>query len=268
MKQLTEHPLFFLFTGLILALGFLFFTLFISSKPVEPLEEAYQAYASGEQAKTVSDRKKDFNKALALYSQVETRHQNDGRLYYNIGNTYFQLEEYPLAIYNYYRAQALLPNDEKISQNLQIALEKTGIKEDIKEDIFSRIFYPHFHLSLSDRLRAFFLSGVALLAFISAYVWYKKGWLWNVIIVSGLVCLFFLCSTLYTRFIAPLEGVMVQSALLYRDAGTEYAKVSDEPVLGGSKVQVIDVLKEGTWVKVMTREGTLGYVPQKTIKLL
>jgi len=268
MKQFTAHPLFFFLTGVIIALGFLFFTLFKTSNTNEPLQEAYQAYSAGELAKTVSDRKKDFNKALTLYSQVEFRHQNDGRLYYNIGNTYFQLEEYPLAIYNYYRAQALCPNDDKINQNLQIALDKAGIKEDSKEDIFNQIFYPHYHLALSDRLRAFFISGLALLAFISAYIWYQQKWLWNVIILSGLVCLFFFCSTLYTRFISPLEGVMVQSALLYRDAGTEYAKVKDEPILGGSKVQVIDFLKQGTWVKVMTNDGTLGYVPQKSIKLL
>lgn len=262
-----KSALFFFLIGLSIAMlaWFFFWHIGVTS---EPLEEAYRAYSAGEQAKTVAERKKEFNKALALYTEVENKNSNDGRLYYNIGNTYFQLEEYPLAIYNYYRADALRPGDDKIQQNLHFALEKAGVKPEKEETIFSQIFYPHFYLSLADRLRAFFFSGIALLAFISAYIWFKQKWVWNLIILSGLVYLFFLSSTLYSRFISPVEGVMIQSALLYRDAGTEYAKVKNEPLLGGSKVEVLDILKDGQWLKIKSPDGTLGYVPQKTIKLL
>lgn len=267
MNNLKNHPLLFLIIGLVFA-AFIYMFVSLFREPKEPLEEAYQAYVTGEQAQTVADRKKQFNKSLELYSQVEANHQNDGRLYYNIGNTYFQLEEYPLAIYNYYRAQSLRPTDDKIQQNLQIALEKAGVKQENSDSIFRQIFYPHFNLSLANRLQLFFFSGLTLLGFISAYIWYKQSWLWNFIILSGLICGFFLVSTLYSRYVTPLEGVIVKSALLYRDAGTEYARVKEEPVVGGSKVEVIEVLSNGEWLKIKTADGTLGYVPQKTIKLL
>jgi hypothetical protein len=86
--------------------------------------------------------------------------------------------------------------------------------------------------------------------------------------LMGVCYLLFLMSLLYSRYVEALEGVLVKSTFLYRDKGKEYAKVLDHPSSTGLKVQILDVQANGTWLKILTPDGTLGYVPAESIRLI
>lgn len=239
--------------------------------PSSLLNEAFASYSAGEKGKTVAERKKDFNAALSIYNQLEKEyHPNfgNGKLYYDIANTYYQLGEYPWSVLNYYRALALMPRNGETHSNLAAALEKLNLSPPEANSTFHNLFFLHYYLSLPERLQGFFVTGLFFLFFISAYIGWRKAWIKYGIFLSGILCLTFLLSVGYTRYLEPAQGVLVKSTSLYRDAGTQYAKVIPKPLPSGMKVEVLDTRENGQWLKIVSPNGVLGYVPMEAIRII
>lgn len=248
------------------------FMLFLVRKGDPRLEDADNSYRRGEAAKTISARKQAFNEALQLYQELEQEYHpifGNGRLYYNIGNTYFQLEEYPWAIFNYLRTQMLRPRDEKVTSNLAIAQEKLSLeKTDHSTNAFSKVFFFHSYFSLPERLQVFFFLSLLAFGLTSAVLWFPNPWLKRGMWISLLLAGIFLSSIAYTQYFSPVRAVLVQSSDLYRDAGTQYAKVGEAPLPAGIQVEVVDSLPDGKWLKIVTPQGDPGFVSHEVIRLL
>lgn len=237
----------------------------------ELIQEANESYIAGERAETVSKRKEAFNHALSLYKQAEAESYpefSNGKLYYNIANTYFQLEEYPWAILYDYKALQLRPDDERIQRNLDIALDKAGVFKQNEESVFQRIFFWHNSIPLPKRLQIIFILSTLLLVVISIYIWNRNTNWKKVIYFVGFVWVLFFGSVLYSRYFSSIDGVIVNPTLLFLGAGSEYAAVTDQPVISGSKVQVLEILQDGKWVKVMTTSGKIGYIPNTSLQVI
>ncbi|MGA8165062.1 MAG: hypothetical protein WB791_08585 [Waddliaceae bacterium] len=259
---------FFFFIG---SLAYFLFIAKTTKNPEYQLKEAYREYVKGEKAGTAGERRAAFNRALSLYTDLEREPPpafGNGKLYYNIANSYFQLGQYPWAVYYYYRALALMPRNDKVVHNLSVALNKLDLRAGEEQLIFSRIFPFHHYLSLPERLQVFFGLGLLTLVLGSLYLWSRRSWLRKTAILTAVLTGVMLLSLGYSHYIAPIEGVIIRSTALYRDAGEQYAKVRDAPILSGSRVEVLDVLREGRWLKVMTEKGDLGYIPHDSIRIL
>lgn len=247
----------------------------LSSAEVTPTDwnQADASYIAGENATSVAERTEAFNKALTLYLELEEKNKDalafgNGSLYYNIGNTYFQLGEYPWAILYYYRALQLEPRDIKTLRNLQITQSKLTLTPPEPPSWISRFIGLQTYLSLPEKLQGVFHLGVALLMLASAYLWRPFRWLKHAMIIVMLPLLFLLGSIGYTQYFAPIEGVLVQPSVLYRDAGKQYAVVSNQPLLAGEKVFVVEERQNGAWLKILTDDGTVGFLPYDPIRLI
>lgn len=89
----------------------------------DALTKAYAEYTLAEKSKSVAEKVKKFNVALALYSKKQPENlskKTRSKLFYNIGNCYFQLGEYAWAILFYERALALQSNS-NAQKNLSLA---------------------------------------------------------------------------------------------------------------------------------------------------
>ena len=86
--------------------------------------------------------------------------------------------------------------------------------------------------------------------------------------MSLLISLMLLLSVGYTRYLSPLEGVVVRSVELRRDAGNQYAAVQIDPVPAGAVVEIVAFSPDGRWYKVLAPKGDLGYAPQEAIRLV
>lgn len=62
-----------------------------------------------------------YDQALTGYNTIETEGLESAALYYNMGNTYYKMKDYPHAILYYEKALKLDPSDEDIRVNLEIA---------------------------------------------------------------------------------------------------------------------------------------------------
>lgn len=239
--------------------------------PQQLLEEAGQFYQLGETATTVSERKEAFNSALSRYLDLEKKykpHYGNGKLYYNIANSYYQLDELPLAIYYYYQAFKLAPRDVQTQHNLSQALQKLHLNQMPPELLSGQTLTLGTILSLPQRLCLFFWTVVVFFLLASLSIWRPFSWLKLALALVGIVALFLLGTLVYNRFISVQEGVLVQASSLYRDAGTQYAKASNEPLPAGLKVEVVSIRNDGSWIKILSPDGALGYVSSEAIKLL
>ncbi len=237
----------------------------------QKIAEAEANYSLGEKAASVFDRKKAFNISWQDYSQLEkTFHPEygNGKIYYDLGNVNYQLGEYPWAVYYYNKALQLMPRDEETAANLATALKKLDIKPEEGYSAFEKVFFFHSLFSLPERLTFFFFTSLALILAISAYIWTKKHWLQFIIALLGAAILLLFGSLMYSRFMLPIEGVLIRAAVLHRDAGDQYAKVSEQPIKAGNKVQVLDIRQGGDWLKIMSPDGKIGYIKQEQIRLI
>lgn len=250
-----------------------YFTLFLlvfSTAAWSFEDTALQAYREGELAKTVHDRTEAFNRALKIYSEWDEKNQPDfgnGKLFYNLANTFYQLEEYPWAVYNYYRSLKLQPLDEPTKSNLKATETKLGVINPKTQTIASYLFLESI-LSLPQRQQLFFFFTVITFLVASAWLWTSRRVFKGLFYALALISLFLFCSLVHTRYFSPIEGIIVQAGVLYRDAGEQYAKVTEHPILPGTKVQVIDVLEQGTWLKVITPTNQVGYVQNSLIRII
>ena len=62
-----------------------------------------------------------FDSALVIYQNIIEDGYSSATLYYNIGNTYYKLRNYPLAVYYYEKSLKLEPNNEDTKHNIEIA---------------------------------------------------------------------------------------------------------------------------------------------------
>jgi len=230
------------------------------------LKEGDESYSRGLTAKTFGERGQAFNAALSYYLELSPR--TSGKLEYNIANTFFQLEQYPLALLHYYRAYHLMPRDTRVWTQIAETQKKLGISQISDPGVFRKLFFFQHLLSFPERLQIF--SAVTLLAFLfgSCYIWFPISWMKRWFWLAGMVSATLLISLFYSWYFEPIEGVMLQPSTLNRDAGLEYARVLDTPIPSGTKVEVVEIREGGRWLKVVAPDGVLGYVPYNSIRMI
>src|SRR5512141_279622 len=78
--------------------------------PEQRFEQGNEAYQQGK-----------MSEAVEIYESILRNGYLSGPLYYNLGNAYYRAGNIPRAILNYERALRLMPGDEDLHHNLQLA---------------------------------------------------------------------------------------------------------------------------------------------------
>ena len=212
-----------------------------------------------------------FNNAVELYKQVLTSGNESWELYYNLGNSYYKLNDFASAILNYEKARKLNPGNEDINFNLKVANNKIADKiEPLPE-----MFYKRWHRSLVELfpvdtwamivILSFILSLVSgLLYFISQRIYLKKIVFW-----AGVV--FFLFSLLsfhlsyqnYQALQDNTEAIIFTPTVTIKSSPDE--KSIDLFVLHeGTKVRILDNI--GNWYEIRIANGSVGWLPVSSIE--
>ncbi len=270
MKISSSHPFFWFGAGIIFIVAV---HLLVSqfSTINEKLYQANSSYKQGELAKTLSERTDLFNEALSVYKDVEKEYSPDfgnGKLDYNLGNSYFQLGQYPKALIHYLRSQKLMPRNDDVETNLNITFNKLGIANDKQLNLGDRIFFFHRSLSLPEKLQLFTLLTWILFMLGSFLIWHPFRGLKSLCFLTAALLFLISCSLLYSQFITSSYGIVTKANLLYKDAGTEYAKVLEEPLPQGTEVEVLNIVPTGKWIKISTKNGVVGFIPYDSMEII
>lgn len=255
----------------VLAGMFIYRTLDLSKGSSEAIFQAHKHYLAAVQASPIVQRSKDLNEALSLYAQLEEQYNpfhGNGKLYHNIAEIYFQLEQYPWAAFYFYQAKALMPRSQKTEQHLERTLHKLNMSSHSKDSIFKRVFFFHYYLSLPERLQILSICTLMLFILSSIYIWKGYSFLKGMGATLLLIWTLFFSSVVYTKYFAPLEGVLVEASMLYSGTNRQSSIIVSKPIMEGSKVEVLDVLDEGKWLKIRVDEEGLGFIPSPSVRLL
>ena len=209
----------------------------------------------------------DFEGALASYLRLVEAGFESGEVYYNIGNTYFKLGDVAPSILYYERARRLLPGDEDVRANLDLARSLTV--DEIEP-------LPRFWLFSAMQWWVGLLPRTLLIAVVAAsylvgtgvvlLLILKRGaqvavWGRRIALASGVV--FFLFGL--NLAVRELElGQAQEAVVLQPQVDVLSAPLDDETltiftVHEGTKVR-IDRLSE-EWAEVALEDGRVGWVP-------
>lgn len=112
----------------------LFFTilLFVSSTTVA----APSPYNQWWKAATDFYAKKEFDSAAFYFEKIAAQKPATAALYYNLGNTYYRMNQVAPAVLNYERALKLDPGNKKIQDNLTLTQSRINNRIQPAQDIF------------------------------------------------------------------------------------------------------------------------------------
>ena len=218
-------------------------------------------------------------KARDLYGKSAMRFErlvreggiHNGRLYYNIGNAYFRMEDLGRAILNYRRALEYIPNDVNLQQNLAFARAKCldRVEVEQKTRVLETVFFWHYDLPGGVRSTVFAVCFVLTWLLAAARVFVKSttlGWLLS---LSALLAVAFLGSLVADAVERQRErpGVVISEQVVARKGDSEtYEKSFIEPLHTGTEFSLLESRRD--WCHIELADGRQCWVPAGDVELV
>ncbi|MGD8414936.1 MAG: SH3 domain-containing protein [Candidatus Latescibacterota bacterium] len=235
--------------------------------PPNPENEAAIAYQTGLEAYLAGD----YEGALDNFLTAEASGKTSGELLYNLGNTYFRLNNLGKAVLYYERARRLMPTDDLLNHSIRIARRKTMNR-------FARIPRPiwsKYWTAVVARLGPGWMFFVGLCFYFTAVVflgfriWTKSrnDWLRRGLALSMLGAIFFIAAAfLASRDRAStLTAVVQETSVDLRDSPSPVGEV-ETTVYEGLVVHIVD--ESESWLQVRLPDGTTGWVEGMTVEVV
>ena len=246
-----------------LALFFSLFTVLLCTAQNERLfEQATDAYNDGE-----------YKKAIDFYTDILNNGEHSTAVYFNLGNSYYKLNEIAESIYFYEKALLLSPNDEETKINLSYAQNMTLDAIDALPETSLSKLYKNITGKLTFDQWAYF-AVASMLLFVLLYILFYfssssslKRWMF----IGSLVALFICIITIVFAFIQQSDFQHLQPAIIF----AEESSIKSEPneksqqvfvIHAGTKVNVLGQLDEGHKIKLA--DGKTGWIQKNELKLL
>ena len=208
---------------------------------ISTIESIYQ---EGVESPTVAGREESFNSALTQLVDVPI---HSGQYYFDVGNSYYQLQQYPWAVFYYLKAQRELPRNEEILQNLASAQAQLEIPAQSH-----RSWMP---LSVTEELMIAQLLILLTTLFLSLRIWFQDRFLTPLSNGLAVVTLCFLLAIISHHYLTPVDGVLAKAAILYKQPELESDRVFLDPLPPGTILQVIGEGDREGWLKVTKDSG-------------
>lgn len=240
----------------------LIFSLFSShSSQSETVENINQLYSSANK----EYKSANYLKAEEEYKKILNSGINNGYVFFNLGNTYFKLNQNGQALANYLKAQNLLPRETKINKNLNQLYEKINY-EPSNFDKFSSLFK---FFSLKEITILFLI--VWFLIFLLFLI--KKSSnisiLKNLNKINGLMTFLFIfflyfSASLAFRLFISFEN---KAVVVVQEADVKVSNnISDITLFKVKESQIISIIDEqGDWAKVSS-EDNKGWINKSSIE--
>ncbi len=246
-----------------------------SHDPAAILRTASDAFA-----KAVSIEGTDRKQAHQLYQSAILRYEQlihagymNGKLYYNLGNTYYKVGQIGKAILCYKYAGRFSPTDENLLGNLERVRAMRADKISQSEDTSPLRILLFWHYDLSFQCRsalfaiAFFLFWTGMIV---RRLWRSKKIpaIWQLSICAGVALLLFL-----SLYIQPYEqshrreGVILQKEVIARKGNADtYQPAFLQPLHEGTEFVVCEA-RPG-WLEVRLQDGRRCWLPSSCAGLI
>ncbi|MDX1775166.1 MAG: tetratricopeptide repeat protein [Desulfobulbales bacterium] len=213
-----------------------------------------------------------YGKAILRFERLVAEGDvRNGKLFYNIGNIYFLLDDIGRAILNYRRAEQYIPNDPNLAKNLTYARsvrrDTMAIKD--KEKILQTLFFFHYDLATQTRLLLFGIFYISFWVFAAIKVFSKRPFTsWSLGISLFFTLLFGLSLYVEKRqSMTNLEGVILAGEVIGRQGDAEsYQPSFADPVHAGTEFKLLE--DRGAWWLIELPDGRSTWIPQQSGELV
>jgi len=239
---------------------------------VRILAEAQELFheASGSEDAAVADDLYQAALDRLLLVARETGARN-GKLFYNIANTYYRLGDIGQAMLYYRRAQLLIPADRNLQHNIEFvrSVRADQVGGSAADRLGRQIFFWHYLFSPKTRTAAliivYALAGGAMALWIAF-----RSRRHALTAVSAVVIMLFLGSSLFTdwrRLHNTKAGVVTAEEIVARKGdGIAYEPSFVDPLHAGTEVTVRE--RRAGWLFIALPDGRTTWVPEQAVTLL
>ena len=212
-----------------------------------------------------------YDSSINLYNQVLSQNVESAELYYNLGNAWFKKSEIPHAILYYEKARKLKPNDDDIEYNLGVANSMIVDKIESVPKLFFQDWWNYFYNLFGADLWAVILlvSWALFILFTGIFLLTgsrrskKLGFFLGIFFLLITVASYGLASQKYYHSILHNEAIIFTPTLTVKSSPTITA-VDLFVIHEGTKVKVLD--KVDGWVKIKISNGSVGWIPEKSLE--
>lgn len=243
------------------------------------LEEATRFFQQGNDLISQQPKaaKTHYEKALRRYKQLVDQYDvKNGRLFYNIGNVYFRLNDIGHAILYYRRAQELIEGDPNLQRNLAYARKtrEDAFEQTEREKVLETLLFFHYDLPLAWRAWVFAVAWIlfwgAMILRMSARNRGKPGRVpASIPMASLIVSLVFLVSMAVDQYYytTTQEGVIVANEVTARKGDSvSYEPAFDAPLHAGT--EFVQLEKRGSWLQVRLPDERTCWLPADHVKMI
>lgn len=220
-----------------------------------------------------SYREGNYQEALNKFQTLDSLGKQSADLYYNLGNTYYKLNQIGPSIYYFEKALILNPNHQDAKHNLVFAQRMTiDAFEELPKSIFQKfnekIIYPiNYNTWAWVSVVLAFLISIFFLLYYFASNTLRKRLFFSGTILSGLLFLFSLSFTLKAKhYFTTNQPAIIFSAkaVVKAEPNTQSSEIFE--LHEGTKVQVLEQID--TWYKIKISDGKIGWVSQESLRKL
>ncbi|NLD37342.1 MAG: tetratricopeptide repeat protein [Desulfatiglans sp.] len=220
-----------------------------------------------------------YDHAMTLYKKAAMRYERiikeggieNGKIYYNLGNIYFRMNDIGRAILNYRKAEQYMPDDNNLKQNLTYARAKRidRIEEKQETKVMKTLFFWHYDLSVKSRLMLFTLFFAIFWVSACVRIFFKKPFLFWLITSSALVSILFCGSLAADEYLLKKQrpGVILTTETTARKGNSEtYEPSFMEPLHAGTEFTLIEA--RGEWFQIELADSRTCWVQAKDVELV
>jgi tetratricopeptide (TPR) repeat protein len=200
---------------------------------------------------------------IRFESIVEDGGVQNGKLYYNIGNAYFRLNDLGRAILNYRRAEQFLSGDVNLAENLRYARSRRvdQIEQNQEAQVLETLLFWHYDLSPGTRTWIFAVFFIAFWALAALRLFFAERVPRVALAVCGGVALAFLGS-LVSEMASNKGGggvILAEQVIARKGDGDTYEPSFNEPLHAGTEFELLD--DRGDWYQVELADGQRCWIP-------
>ncbi len=215
----------------------------------------------------------DYNTAIESYLEIIEAGQHSPELYFNLGNSYYKLNQIAPSIYYYEKALLLKPKDSEIKNNLAYAqnmtldaieqMPETGLSK-IYKDLTSFLSFDQWAYTAVVFMMLFVL-------FYIAFYYLKYATQKRIAFITSIASLLIAVVSVVFAFLQYVDFKTDQPAIVFENE----VKVRSEPnersqavftLHEGTKLNVLETLNE--YKKIRLADGQTGWLTSASIKLL
>lgn len=218
--------------------------------------------------------KKDYARAAQLYEELIKKNGESADVYYNLGNSYYKMNNLAKSILNYERALLLNPGDSDTKANLDFVKSKTVDKVTPMNEMFFITWTKDLINSQSEKswanigIVAFILTllMVALYIFGNKIILKKIGFLSSIVLFIICILSNVFASEKKNDLINHGNAIIMTPSVAVKstpnESGTDLFILHE-----GSKVNIKDDTMKN-WKEIKLEDGNVGWVQTKDIEII